>query len=64
MGNGNGPEVVKEIQQTKKESKIIMLTGCGNIPTAVAVIKAEAIDYLVKPADAEDVETAQCLLNE
>jgi len=35
-----------------------MLTGYGNIPTAVAAIKAGAIDYLAKPADAEDVETA------
>ena len=58
LEDGNGLEVVKEIQQSKKESKIIMLTGYGNIPTAVAAIKAGAIDYLAKPADAEDVETA------
>jgi len=58
LGDGNGLEVVKEIQQSKKESRIIMLTGYGNIPTAVAAIKAGAIDYLAKPADAEDVETA------
>ena len=35
-----------------------MLTGYGNIPTAVAAIKEGAIDYLAKPADAEDVEEA------
>ena len=35
-----------------------MLTGYGNIPTAVAAIKEGAIDYLAKPADAEDVERA------
>ena len=58
LGDGSGLEVVKEIQQSKKESRIIMLTGYGNIPTAVAAIKAGAIDYLAKPADAEDVETA------
>ena len=58
LGDGNGLEVVKEIQQSKKESRIIMLTGYGNIPTAVAAIKAGAIDYLAKPVDAEDVETA------
>jgi len=58
LGNGSGLEVVKKIQQSKKESRIIMLTGYGNIPTAVAAIKAGAIDYLAKPADAEDVETA------
>ena len=35
-----------------------MLTGYGNIPTAVAAIKQGAIDYLSKPADADDVERA------
>ena len=50
-------EVVKEIQLSNSESRIIMLTGYGNIPTAVAAIK-RAIDYLAKPADADDVEKA------
>ena len=58
LGDGNGLEVVKEIQNTNSESRIIMLTGYGNIPTAVAAIKEGAIDYLAKPADAEDVEKA------
>ena len=58
LGDGNGLEVVREIQQSKKESRIIMLTGYGNIPTAVAAVKAGAIDYLAKPANAEDVENA------
>ena len=58
LNDGNGLEVVKEIQQSKKESKIIMLTGYGNIPTTVAAIKAGAIDYLAKPTNADDVETA------
>ena len=58
LGDGNGLEVVKEIQNSNSESRIIMLTGYGNIPTAVAAIKEGAIDYLAKPADAEDVEKA------
>ena len=56
LGDGNGLEVVKEIQKLKINSKIVMLTGYGNIPTAVAAIKEGAIDYLAKPADADDVE--------
>ena len=55
LGDGNGLEVVKEIQNTNSSSRIIMLTGYGNIPTAVAAIKEGAIDYLAKPADAYDV---------
>ena len=58
LNDGNGLEVVKEIQKNKSDSRIVMLTGYGNIPTAVAAIKEEAIDYLAKPADADDVEKA------
>tara|TARA_Y100000590_G_scaffold417833_1_gene517951 strand:- start:1809 stop:2372 length:564 start_codon:yes stop_codon:yes gene_type:complete len=58
LNDGNGLEVVKQIQNSNSGSKIIMLTGYGNIPTAVAAIKEGAIDYLSKPADADDVEKA------
>ena len=58
LNDGNGLEVVKEIQKLKKGSRIIMLTGYGNIPTAVAAVKAGAIDYIPKPASADDVENA------
>ena len=58
LSDGNGLEVVKEIQKIKKNSRIILLTGYGNIPTAVAAVKAGAIDYIPQPADADDVENA------
>jgi two-component system response regulator RegA len=58
LGDGNGLEVVKMIQSSNINSRIIMLTGYGNIPTAVAAIKDGAIDYLSKPADADDIEKA------
>ena len=58
LGDGNGLEVIKEIHKHKKDSKVIMLTGYGNIPTAVAAVKAGAVDYIPKPADADDVESA------
>ena len=58
LGDGNGLEIVKELQFSNTDCKIIMLTGYGNIPTAVAAIKQGAIDYLAKPADADDVEKA------
>ena len=58
LGDGSGLNVVKEIQKHRKDSRIVMLTGYGNIPTAVAAVKAGAIDYIPKPADADDVENA------
>ena len=45
LTDGSGLEVVKEIRKNKKDSRIIMLTGYGNIPTAVAAVKAGAIDW-------------------
>ena len=56
--DGSGLEVIKEIQKVKKDSRVVMLTGYGNIPTAVAAVKSGAIDYIPKPADADDVENA------
>jgi len=56
--DGNGLDVVEEIHKQKPESRIVMLTGYGNLPTAVSAVKAGALDYLAKPADAEDVEAA------
>ena len=58
LGDGNGLEVVKEIKKLGPESRVIMLTGYGNIPTAVAAVKEGACDYLAKPADADDIEAA------
>ena len=58
LNDGNGLEVVREIQSSNENSRIVMLTGYGNIPTAVSAIKQGAIDYMSKPADADDVEKA------
>ena len=58
LSDGSGLEVIKEIHELKKNSRVVMLTGYGNIPTAVAAVKAGAIDYIPKPADADDVEKA------
>ena len=64
LDDGNGLEVVKEIRKLKKDSRVVMLTGYGNIPTAVEAVKAGAIDYIPKPADADDVERALLALSE
>ena len=58
LNDGSGLDVVKEIQKIRKDSRIVMLTGYGNLPTAVAAIKAGAIDYIPKPVNADDVEAA------
>ena len=58
LDDGNGLDVVKQLSKVKKDCRIVMLTGYGNLPTAVAAVKAGAIDYIAKPVDADDVEAA------
>ena len=58
LEDGNGLDVVKSLSKVKSDSRIVMLTGYGNLPTAVAAVKAGAIDYIAKPVDADDVEAA------
>ena len=58
LEDGNGLDVVKEISKSRKDCRTVMLTGYGNLPTAVAAVKAGAMDYMAKPVDADDVESA------
>ena len=58
LNDGNGLDVIEAIRNLKPDCKAIILTGYGNIATAVTAVKMGAIDYLAKPADADDVYTA------
>ncbi|MCT4655699.1 MAG: ActR/PrrA/RegA family redox response regulator transcription factor [Cohaesibacter sp.] len=55
LGDGNGLDVIEAIRSSNPEARTIMLTGYGNITTAVTAVKLGAIDYLAKPADADDI---------
>lgn len=58
LGDGSGFDVVNFLRDARRDSRIVMLTGYGNIASAVAAVKAGAVDYLPKPADADLVEAA------
>ena len=58
LGDGNGLDVVETLHNVRPEARVVVLTGFGNIATAVAAVKYGAIDYLTKPADADDVLAA------
>lgn len=55
LPDGNGLDVVAALKRIRPEGRAVVLTGYGNIATAVAAIKRGAADYLPKPADIEDV---------
>ena len=58
LGDGNGLDVIEAIRQRRDDTRIIVLTGYGNIATAVTAVKLGAVDYLAKPCDADDVVAA------
>ena len=55
LGDGNGLQMVELLHEKRPDARVIILTGYGNIATAVAAVKAGAVDYLAKPADADDI---------
>ncbi len=55
LEDGNGLDVIEALAQTRPEARGIVLTGYGNIATAVTAVKLGAIDYLAKPADADAI---------
>jgi two-component system response regulator RegA len=58
LGDGSGLDVIEAIRTRRDDTRIIMLTGYGNIATAVNAVKLGAVDYLAKPADADDIFAA------
>lgn len=58
LEDGNGLDVVEALRERRPDCRIVVLTGYGAIATAVAAVKIGAIDYLSKPADANEVTNA------
>lgn len=58
LEDGSGIELVRRLRELYPKVRVVILTGYGNIATAVAAVKAGAVDYLAKPADADDVINA------
>ena len=58
MPDGSGLDVVQALRQARENMRIVILTGYGNIATAVAAVKVGAVDYLAKPADADAIDRA------
>lgn len=58
LEDGNGLDVINALHQMREDARAVVLTGYGNIATAVTAVKLGAVDYLSKPADADDVINA------
>ncbi|SHO62397.1 two-component system, response regulator RegA [Pseudoxanthobacter soli DSM 19599] len=58
LGDGNGLDVIEYLRDRRPDVRTVVLTGYGNIATAVTAVKLGAIDYLAKPADADEIVAA------
>ena len=58
LEDGNGLDVIEALRTSRPEARAIILTGYGNIATAVTAVKLGAVDYLSKPADADEIYAA------
>jgi two-component system response regulator RegA len=58
LGDGNGLDVISALNAARPDARGVILTGYGNIATAVTAVKLGAVDYLAKPADADEVFAA------
>lgn len=58
LDDGNGLDLVSALKRQRPDARAIVLTGYGNIATAVTAVKKGAIDYLAKPTDADQVIAA------
>jgi len=58
LADGNGLDVISELKTKRPDARAIILTGYGNIVTAVTAVKLGAFDYLAKPADADEIFAA------
>jgi two-component system response regulator RegA len=63
LGDGNGLEVISALKRRRPDARALILTGYGNIATAVNAVKMGAVDYLAKPVDADDVVAALLALD-
>jgi two-component system response regulator RegA len=58
LGDGSGLDVIARLKERRPEARGVILTGYGNIATAVTAVKMGAFDYLAKPADADEIHAA------
>ena len=55
LADGNGLDVIARLKERRPEARGVILTGYGNIATAVNAVKLGAFDHLAKPADADEI---------
>ncbi len=58
LSDGSGLDLLAALNEASPRTRAVILTGYGNIATAVTATKFGAIDYIAKPANADEIEAA------
>ena len=63
MENVDGIQVLKKTKELNAHTMVIILTGYGNIKSAIEALRHEADDYLLKPCESAEMlyRVKQCL---
>lgn len=56
MPDGNGLDLIGHIQNSHPKAHVLILTGYGSVSTAKEALRQGAVDYLMKPTDADEIE--------
>ncbi len=57
LGDGDGLELLRILQEEHPRTSMILITGYGSIETAVEAMRAGAADYLAKPVSFDELRT-------
>lgn len=55
MPGTSGIDLIRELTASDPHVQVVVLTGYGSIATAVEAVRRGALDYLTKPADADQI---------
>jgi two-component system response regulator RegA len=55
MPGKSGLELLRKLLQIKPDTRVIMLSGFGSIPASIDAVRAGAVNFISKPADADDI---------
>ena len=58
MPGKSGLELLRSLLNIQPDTRVIMLSGFGSIPASIDAVRAGAVNFLSKPADADDILSA------
>ncbi|MFG0262267.1 MAG: response regulator transcription factor [Novipirellula sp. JB048] len=58
MPGKSGIELLRKLLQMRPSTRVILLSGFGSIPASIDAVRAGAVNFLSKPADADDILSA------